>query len=296
MATNTCKHMRYFLPTILSLCVTLGVAAKKNKSQHEYPRAEIKVSYDYHYKFLYVGGEEIGEKTIPMILLTNGRESKYYNTFTESKDSLFSTPEGIAQRREILNAAATAYLEGNKSAMDGYAYKTHLYVFKNHADSIINVYDKSGMMGYGTYIEPLENINWQIGDSTRTILGYECIMAEGDYHGRHWSVWFAPEIPVSEGPWKLCGLPGLILEASEPSGQHHFMATGIENTNMEMVPIIWSYKSYDKMNRLNMLKERRNYIDNGNSMMKASIGLDLGKDAVPTEETMKIDFLETDYH
>ncbi|MBD5356784.1 MAG: GLPGLI family protein [Bacteroides sp.] len=48
-------------------------------------------------------------------------------------------------------------------------------------------------------------------DTTAFILGYECIMAEIDYHGHHWQAWFSPDIPVNDGPWKVCGLSGLIL-------------------------------------------------------------------------------------
>ena len=69
-------------------------------------------------------------------------------------------------------------------------------------------------------------------DSTKNILEYECVLAESDYHGRHWIAWFAPEIPVDAGPWKLLDLPGLIMEAVDSTGQHHFTATGIESSDI----------------------------------------------------------------
>ena len=119
-------------------------------------------------------------------------------------------------------------------------------------------------------------------------------MAETDYHGRHWTVWFTPEIPIMDGPWKLQGLPGLILEAYEPTGQHTFVVTGIENSNQEMIPV-YNFKQYDKSNRIDMLKMERNFRDNQNSMIKAQIDLDLGTDSYPSEEAKKYDFLETDY-
>ncbi len=70
------------------------------------------------------------------------------------------------------------------------------------------------------------------------------------------------------------------------------MADGIEESNMPIYPIYYN-RNYDKMNRIDMLKSLRNYRDNSNSMIKASIGLDLGNDALPRTE---YDFLETDYH
>ena len=176
-----------------------------------------------------------------------------------------------------------------------------LYVFKSVGDSTVTVYDQSGMLEYGYYTEPLAEMTWQIGDSTKIVLGYECVMAETDYHGRHWTVWFTPEIPVQDGPWKLCGLPGLILEATEPTGQHKFIATGIESGNREIMPI-YSPKKYDRMTRKEMLRGLRQYLTNGAPMVNAFISntpsgekIEI-KDEVNDAPDLHVDFLETDYH
>ena len=101
---------------------------------------------------------------------------------------------------------------------------------------------------------------------------------------------------MQDGPWKFHGLPGLILEASEPSGQHTFVATGIEASDATMVPI-YNKKKYAKMERKAMLKGTRYARDNSMSMFRVQTGLDLGvSDASVTEETRQYDFLETDYH
>ena len=273
------------------LFLTLGANAKKK--DRDYPRAEIKVSYKYHEKFMR-GNVEYAEHDVPMLLLANSTQSKFYSPHTEYKDSLESTPSGKALSDKILTQAVKhALATGDQSLVDNFAYKTRMYVFKNYPDSVLKVYD-SYMFENDFHTEPFSEIEWRIvEDSTKSVLGYECSMATTEYHGRKWTAWFAPEIPVCDGPWKLRGLPGLILEATEEKGHHSFIADGIETTDQPIRPVYDSSK-YEKMERIKMLRSLRHYRDNNLSIAKASTGgmLDLGQDARPQTE---YDFLETDY-
>ena len=71
-----------------------------------------------------------------------------------------------------------------------------------------------------TYEESLTPQDWEIQDDTMTIAGYLCQKAVCDYRGRSYEAWFAPEIPINEGPWKFYGLPGLIIRLNDT--QHHY--------------------------------------------------------------------------
>ena len=284
-----------FITTLILLCATIGANAKKVL---EYPRAEIKVEYDYHYKFMRKGDGVVVEKYTPFILLANRNQSKFYCPSTEFKDSLESTPSGRAKAKQMFDAAAAAYVQNrDRSAMDGVVYHSRLYVTKDFDKSVSTTYDQAVMSECGYYDEPFSDIDWLIvEDSIKTILDYQCIMATTDYHGRKWTVWFTPEIPMQDGPWKFCGLPGLIMDASEPSGQHSFPATGIEISTQPIFPIFNT--EYEKMDRKEMLQALRHYRENGNAMFKAATGSELGGgvDTPVTEEYRKYDFLETDYH
>lgn len=77
--------------------------------------------------------------------------------------------------------------------------------------------------------ETTETPEWEIvGDSTKTILGYPCTMATTKFKGREWKAWYTEDIPLDNGPWKLCGLPGLILSAQDSEAQFIFEAVGMQ--------------------------------------------------------------------
>lgn len=81
-------------------------------------------------------------------------------------------------------------------------------------------------------IEKVDIPDWQIvPDSSATIMGYGCHLAVTRFKGRTWYAWYAEDLPLSEGPWKLCGLPGLILRAYDAQRQYVFDGIGLTNTN-----------------------------------------------------------------
>jgi GLPGLI family protein len=78
--------------------------------------------------------------------------------------------------------------------------------------------------------ENLPAINWSIASDTKEIQGISCQKATGRFKGRDYTVWFSSQIPYSNGPWKLGGLPGLILEAYDTNKEVVFTLTELETS------------------------------------------------------------------
>ena len=96
--------------------------------------------------------------------------------------------------------------------------------------------------------EPAEKPRWTLTQDTLTLLGYRCTRATTQFKGRQWSAWYAADIPVSEGPWKLCGLPGLILKAEDDEGHYRFTADGLEQSH-GTEPILFGGNDYQPVDR-----------------------------------------------
>ena len=99
-----------------------------------------------------------------------------------------------------------------------------------------------------TYEESLEKPIWNIEpEETMQIADFLCQKAQTHYRGRTWTVWFTTDIPISEGPWKLTGLPGLILKASDAKGDFSFDCIEIVNIKNDNIKI--PKKKYIKCTR-----------------------------------------------
>ncbi len=108
------------------------------------------------------------------------------------------------------------------------------------------------------YVEELDQFDWQILPETKTIEDFEVQKATTSFRGRDYVAWFAPEIPVSDGPYKFNGLPGLILEIADTEQDWNFEFFGLER----LLPTV-SYKTnlrmYAKTNREELLALWKRY-------------------------------------
>lgn len=221
--------------------------------------------------------------------------SKWYSYYTFQADSLRNTPDGDKVWKEIFNKS----LEDLKIHRDRNRWmnsfphsRSATFIYKNYPSGEMTVTDAIRNDRF-IYQDTLNAQLWKITDSVKTILGYECQKAECDFRGRHWTAWFSSDIPVSDGPWKLGGLPGLILEAYDVGKQFYFSIVGLEAVTQE--PIIFSESSsskakFRKINRRELLKARMHQLTNRASIMEAESGVPFGNN-----KPVYRDLIERDY-
>ena len=102
-------------------------------------------------------------------------------------------------------------------------------------------------------------INWLLKADTITINGYLCQQASATFRGVSWHVYYSEEIPSSAGPWRLCGLPGLIVKAE--SEAHTFC---IAELRQEISPITGPVQNPDvqRTNYEKLIKHRNEIYGN----------------------------------
>ncbi len=274
---------------IMAIIFALTLSAQK---------AQIKVGYDYEVS---TGGQV---RKNDYILLSGKDGSMFYNPTALWMD-INSKDDAACQ---AYGAMASALQEAGRG--DEVPNRTaSMYVFKDFEKQEQTVYDDYSDQ-FAKYNEPFQEMQWEVvGDSTKTILGYECMMAMTAYHGRDWTAWFAPEIPAHDGPWKFAGLPGLILMVSESQGIYSFTANGIEATEQE-IPGMPRDDWYHKENRIKYLQGKYRHLQDpfadlagGNLPANTKIFVN-GRESTVGEvrdQSRKeldngYDFLEIDYH
>ncbi len=137
----------------------------------------------------------------------------------------------------------------------------------DNLDEIIRIkgYPNSGYKQF-LIVDKKPKINWVIEKEIKKILGYSCFKATGDFRGRKYRVWFTEEIPVSLGPWKLDGLPGLILQAEDIERHFSYEAINIIQNGNQGIPnsVLDFINQYDK----SQIKSYQDFIQKENAYLK----------------------------
>ena len=162
------------------------------------------------------------------------------------------------------------------------------YLYKDYKKGEIRVTDNISTQHFW-YEDELKPQDWVILEDTTTILGYHCQKARCSYRGRNFEAWFTSEIPLSEGPWKFSGLPGLITKLHDTENHYSFEIVGFQEVNEEIE--IETSKKYPKIERKKFLSYLMG--EEGSKLVEmesAKVGIVGG-----TRKKKNYDYIERDY-
>lgn len=119
--------------------------------------------------------------------------------------------------------------------------------------------------------EKTPTISWEIFNEIRKIGPYECQKAISKFRGRNYIAWFTNEIPIKSGPWKLQGLPGLIIVAYDTTREVQFTFTSISKSEYKINPILKAnrvisleyYKKMSKSSSQDFIKKLKSKLPRG---------------------------------
>ncbi len=157
-----------------------------------------------NYKFINALGSGSGYgPTYNSYLVFNMKKSNYIT----AKDSLETVDDLYGQKvLKDEEGEVVAILNGLKSSSVG-----DQVVIDLEKDTIFSSLYFKGEMLY--LKEKNSKQQWKITNETKKIGSFNAKKATLNFRGRTFIAWFSTEIPVPFGPWKIRGLPGLVLEA-----------------------------------------------------------------------------------
>ncbi len=129
---------------------------------------------------------------------------------------------------------ASANATPPKGSRSGYNSDITYRIYKN-SENKIGTIDRVKLITSPIYCyeEPKTVLSWKILQDTATVAGYTCQKAECDFGNRHWTAWFSSQVPISDGPYKFCGLPGLVIQVNDKTNSWSFTLTSLENRDFD---------------------------------------------------------------
>lgn len=230
--------------------------------QHSVPETETiaqgttEFVYDYSYSVDTLDRLDDGRSSDEMLLQIGPDGLSKFSSFKNlTVDSILmrSSPEQIAG----------AAMEGKLSNGE------FMTIYKNYPSGRLTHTEKI-CQDWLRYDEEMPSFDWELTDSVTEVLGYECHGARCRFRGREWTVFYTEDIPVSDGPWKLHGLPGLIMKASDDRGHYTFECVGIRSKSDRPITI---YKEpFNKVSRRDYYDTKHRYEVNPYAYYEATTG------------------------
>lgn len=200
---------RKIILLVFCLAISVAIYAQASEGTIRYLKtqnwAKMMASVDYISKaqrdrMMYMWGNRSEWKTYTLLHF-NATESKYENSDEEAEPGM----EGWSNRKEVFFMKRNFQ---NNTLYDGITFLGKTYLI------------------HDTIIPP----KWKILNDMKEVAGHICMNAQmtDTLRKQKITVWFALDMPISSGPDRFIGLPGIILEVDINNGALTFVADKID--------------------------------------------------------------------
>lgn len=217
-----------------------------------------------------------GEKSVDFMILKIGENvSEFYSYNTYRIDSAIK--EERKRRVAGIKTPDVMATLGRKGAS--------YHILKNYPSGKTTVIDRV-VKDYFKY-EETAGQDWKIEPDKTVINGYSAQKATCTFSGRQYTAWFTADIPVSNGPWKFSGLPGLILKVEDKDGDYKFEMLGLRQIKDDSVIEIAAkpYINTTKDNVQNLTAKYHKhpfaYINENTDMKISGYGTEIANRSIP---------------
>jgi len=260
--------MQTFLLIIFSLIFSSAFAQNKEiEDQFKY-----KATYNLTWQIDSTDAKSIQNET--MVLFIGDKVSRFSSEDQHIADSIKEAYKDRERTQQSFNEMRS------KMPMSA----LNFYIFKRQNSTKVSFTEKIVKDNY-RYEQNIDDFNWKILPETKEVAGFLAQKAKASFSGRNYTAWFTTEIPISEGPYKFRGLPGLILEISDNKGYYTFKLTGFKELNDE-ISMEFNPENYLEVSREKFLQIKEEYAENPFVIMESS-GITMGFQPGQKEKLLK---------
>lgn len=223
--------------------LTLSIAICKAQDLTE--KFKYKATYELTWQIDSTNAESIQNER--MVLFTGDGNSRFSSEGKHIGDSIRNaykdrerTPQNFSEM---------------KSKIPEIKFKYHIN--KTLANREIN-FKEEIVKDYYSYTEDLSDVEWKILSETKEISGFAVQKAKTNFAGRSYTAWFTSEIPISDGPYKFNGLPGLIIKIADENEYYVFELISFKKLK-DPIFDIESGEEYLKTDKSRFLEIKREY-------------------------------------
>jgi len=247
------KNLFCFILTAFAVCASAGTT-----DEPKFPSGAdtciVKCTYKLTFK-----PDSLSSNTISdyHVLLIGKRLSQYTSKSSLAVDSLTNVYEAQPLNQQTVQNFGREYIKLARPLIT-------FNIFKDKVNSNIYFIDQLSSTTY--YItEPNSVFKWVIEPTILDVSGYKCKRATTVFAGRKYEAWFTSEIPVSDGPYKFTGLPGLIVKVRDFNDNYVFQLLKASkiSANINKINIVMPSESKCvKTTKQEFRNGQRNYSNN----------------------------------